>query len=333
MELKVQQEYELMDINKDHLSIKKNYYRSGKSKWKKDLHYNREMLLMCFPVIIKTIIFSYLPMVGIIIAFKDYSPMDGIFGSKWIGLKNFEFFFKSSSAWTVLRNTLGLNALGIVLSTIVNLMLAFLLYEISKKIVLKIYQTLLFIPYFFSWVIVGLVLTVFLSPTNGALTKLLLAFTGNDINFYTKPIYWVIILPLVYIWKGAGFGSLIYYSVLMSIDNEIFEAAEIDGANNLQRIRYISMPFLKPMICVLSIMAVGGIIRADFGLFYFVPRNLSQLFPVTNVIDTFVYRALAENGDFGMSSAVSVFQSVVAFFMVVGTNQIVRMVNKDYSLY
>jgi putative aldouronate transport system permease protein len=272
-------------------------------------------------------------MVGIIIAFKDYSPVDGIFGSKWVGLKNFEFFFRSSSAWTVLRNTIGLNTMGIVLSTIVNLVLAFLLYEISKKVLLKIYQTLLFIPYFFSWVIVGLILTVFLSPTNGVLTKLLLALTGNDINFYTQPIYWVVILPLIYIWKGAGFGSLIYYSVLMSIDNEIFEAAEIDGANKLERIRYISIPFLKPMICVLSIMAVGGIIRADFGLFYFVPRNLSQLFPVTNVIDTFVYRALAENGDFGMSSAVSVFQSIVAFFMVVGTNQIVRMVNKDYSLY
>lgn len=294
---------------------------------------NKSLLAMCLPAIIKTIIFAYLPMVGLIIAFKNYTPKLGIFGSEWNGFANFEFFFKSNTAWDVIRNTIGLNFLNIILSTVVNVCLALFLYEVTSRRCLKVYQTVLFIPYFFSWVLVGLMLTVLLSSTSGVLTNAIYALSGEKINFYTQPNYWIAILPIINTWKGAGFGSIIYYSCLMNIDRELFEAAEIDGATKLQRIWNICIPFLKPMICVLTIMAIGGIVRADFGLFYFVPRNQAQLYPVTDVIDTYVYRALAENGDFGMSTAIGLIQSVLGFILVLGSNKIANMFDRDYALF
>lgn len=299
----------------------------------KHLKQNREMLLMTLPAVVKTLIFSYLPMFGVIIAFKNYIPARGIFGSVWNGLDNFKFFFASQTAWQILRNTLGLNLIGIFLGLVVNVVLALFLYEITRRFLLKIYQTILFIPWFFSWVLVGLMFTSLLNPNSGLLTALIKAVTGTEVNFYAQPVYWVVILPLVSVWKNAGFGSLVYYSVLMSIDSELFEAAEIDGATKWQRMRFISVPFLIPMICVMTILAFGGIIRSDFGLFYFVPQNQTQLYPVTDVIDTYVYRALAINGSFGMSAAIGLFQSVVGFVLVLITNKAAKSVDRDYSLF
>ncbi|NBC72604.1 ABC transporter permease subunit [Paenibacillus sacheonensis] len=304
--------------------------RSGRFK---HLKQNGEMLLMTLPALLKIFIFSYIPIVGVIIAFKRFVPSKGIFHSPWNGLDNFEFFFKSQAAWTVLRNTIGLNLLMILIGTVVNVALAFLLYEVVNRTRLKAYQTVLFIPYFFSWVLVGLMLTSLLSPTSGLLTDLLHRVFGMEINFYANPSSWIWILTVVSVWKGAGFGSLIYYSVLMNIDRELFEAAEIDGASRLQTIWRVMLPFLIPMISVLTILALGNIIRADFGLFYFVPQNQSQLYPVTDVIDTYVYRALAKNGDFSMSAAIGLFQSVVGLVLILCTNKVAKSVNKDYSLF
>lgn len=299
----------------------------------KHIKEDRELLLMTLPAVIKIFIFSYIPIFGIIIAFEDYIPAQGVFGSPLVGFKNFEFFFKSNSALTILRNTIGINVLNIVLATVANVLFALLLYEIASHVLLKIYQTVMFIPYFFSWVLVGLMMTALLGPTSGFLTNLIAHISGNHIDFYSQPWYWVIILPLVHVWKGVGFGSLIYYSVLMSIDKELFEAARIDGATKMQTIWNISLPFLMPMISVMTILAVGSIIRADFGLFYFVPQNVPSLYPVTDVIDTYVFRALAQNGDFTMSSAVGVFQSVVGFVLVIVTNKVAKKYNEDYALF
>ena len=176
-------------------------------------------------------------------------------------------------------------------------------------------------------------MTALLQPTNGLLTTIIRNITGREVSFYTEPNYWIGILPLVHVWKGVGFGSLIYYAVLMNIDNDLFEAARMDGATKMQTIWHISLPCLIPMICVLNLLAVGNIIRADFGLFYFVPRNIPQLYPVTDVIDTYIFRALTVNGDFSMSAAVGVFQSVVGFVLILTANKIVRSVNRDYSLF
>lgn len=306
---------------------------ASKSLLQKDLKQNGQMLLMTLPALVKIFIFSYLPIAGVILAFKQFVPSKGIWHSPWNGFDNFEFFFKSETAWTLLRNTIGLNLLGIAASTIANVVLAFLLYEIVSRTRLKIYQTVLFIPYFFSWVLVGLMLTSLLSPTSGLLTDLIHRVFGYEINFYAHPSSWVWILTIVFVWKGAGFGSLIYYSVLLNIDKELFEAAEIDGASRLQTIVRIMLPFLIPMICVLTILALGNIIRADFGLFYFVPQNQPQLYPVTDVIDTYVYRALAGDGDFSVSAAIGLFQSVVGLVLILATNKAAKSINKDYSLF
>ena len=294
---------------------------------------DRQMIMMSLPAIIKIFIFSYLPMFGIIMAFKDYVPIKGILGSPWNGLDNFAFFFKSSSAWLVLRNTIGLNALLIVVELAAGVIFALMLYEVTSRKLLKVYQSVMFFPYFFSWVLVGLMLTTLLNPTSGMLTRLIHTFTGHELDFYGTPWYWTLILPLVGIWKGAGFNSLIYYAALMSIDKDLFEAAEIDGATRVQSIRHISLPFLMPMMAMLTILAIGRILHADFGLFYFVPRNVSVLYPVTDVLDTYVFRALSVNGEFAMSAAVGVFQSVVGFFLILGTNSVARKYNKDYGLF
>ncbi|WP_127579099.1 ABC transporter permease [Paenibacillus koleovorans] len=299
----------------------------------KHIKEDRHLIFMSLPAIIKIFIFSYLPMFGIVIAFKDYVPIKGILGSEWNGFTNFEFFFKSINAWKILRNTIGLNAILIVTELLASVFFALMLYEITSKKALKVYQSVMFFPYFFSWVLVGLMLTTLLNPSTGMLSVLIKQVTGHEVAFYSEPWYWLIILPLVGIWKGTGFGSLIYYSALMSIEREQFEAAEIDGASKLQSIRHISLPFLMPMIVMLSILSIGHILNADFGLFYFVPRNVSMLYPVTDVLDTYVFRALTVHGDFGMSAAVGVFQSVVGFLLIIGTNQLAKRFNKEYGLF
>lgn len=304
-----------------------------KNRTLRHLKEDRHLLLMCLPAVIKIFIFSYLPMFGVIMAFKDYIPVKGILGSPWSGLKNFEFFFKSVDAWTILRNTIGLNFILIVVELLASVFFALLLYEITNRKLLKVYQSVMFFPYFFSWVLVGLMLTTILNPSTGMLTKLIADLTGKEVAFYSEPIYWLIILPLVGIWKGTGFSSLIYYSGLMSIDKELFEAAEIDGATKVQSIRHISLPFLMPMIVMLTILAIGKILHADFGLFYFVPRNVTVLYPVTDVLDTYVFRALSVNGDFGMSAAVGLFQAIVGFILIIGTNKLSKMYNREYGLF
>ncbi|MFD2329875.1 ABC transporter permease [Cohnella sp. GCM10020058] len=302
-------------------------------KKRKPVARNGQLILMSLPAIIKIFIFSYLPMIGIVMAFKDYVPVKGIAGSAWNGFDNFRFFFQSADAWRILRNTLGLNAMLIVVELIAGVFFALLLYEVTAKKMLKVYQSVMFFPYFFSWVLVGLMLTTLLNPSTGMLTTLIRELTGYEVAFYSKAWYWIIILPLVAIWKGTGFGSLIYYSALMSIDKELFEAAEIDGASRTQSIRHISIPFLLPVMMMLTILAIGQIMRADFGLFYFVPRNVSALYPVTDVLDTYVFRALTVNGDFAMSAAVGVFQSLVGLVLILGTNRMAKLFNREYGLF
>lgn len=297
----------------------------------KHIKEDRQLIVMCVPAILKIFIFSYLPMFGIIVAFKNYYPSKGILGSPWNGLDNFKFFFRSGDLWRLIRNTIGMNFILIITGLIASVVFALLLYEITSRTMLKLYQSIMFFPYFFSWVVAGMLLGTLISPS-GLLTTLATAVSGNDINFYQEPYYWIIILPLVNIWKGTGFGSLIYYAVLMSIDQELFDAAKIDGATKLQTVRYISLPFLMPMMVVMTILAIGGIVRSDFGLFYFIPKNMSLLYPVTDVIDTYVYRAVS-NGNFTMSAAVGLLQSVVGFIMIMLTNRLAKSYDKDYGLF
>ena len=293
---------------------------------------DRQLFTMCIPAIIKLFIFSYLPMVGIIMAFQNFMPRKGIWGSEFVGLDNFKFFFKSNDWVRITSNTIIMNLIFIATGLVFSILIALLMYEITSKAYLKVMQTMMFFPYFISWTLVGLILLMFLN-SNGIITVAFKSITGESINFYSNPDCWKLILTIVNIWKGAGISAIIYYANMMSIDKEYYEAAKIDGANKFQEAWYITLPQIKTMVIVLTVMAMGNIIRADFGIFYFVPRNSAMLYSATDVIDTYVYRAVSQLGDFSMASAVGLFQSVIGFFLIIITNTIVRKVNKNAALF
>ena len=279
---------------------------------------NLQLLSMALPTILLLAVFNYAPMFGLVLAFKDYKVTDGIFGSPWAGFKNFEFFLKSQDAWRITRNTLGLNFLFIIVGIICGVIFALIMFEVKRARQVKVYQTISILPSFLSWVAVGYIVYALLDPTKGILNQIIEFFGGKGISWYSEPQYWPVILLISKTWQGVGLGSIIYYAALMGVDQELFEAAEIDGANKLQRTWYISLPQLVPIIIIMGLLDVGKIFRADFGLFYNVTRNVGALYPTTDVIDTYVFRALMNQGNIGMSSAVGLFQSVGMFHHIDG---------------
>lgn len=299
----------------------------------KDFRDNAELSVLLIPGIILLIVFAYIPMFGIIIAFKDYRNNLGIFGSKWVGLENFKFFFTSQDAWRIGRNTVGYGLLFIVLGIISAVFVAILLYEIKNRIALKFYQTSMILPHFLSWVIVGYITYILLEPNMGVLNRMIKALGGEGLQWYSEPKYWVFILPIVNLWKNIGLKCIMYYAALMGIDEQLFEAAEIDGASRFKQIIYITIPSLVPLMTILTILDVGHIIKGDFGLFYTIPRDVGLLYPTTDIIDTYVYRGLRTGDDIGITTAVGLFQSVVGLIMVVGTNLIVKKISPENSLF
>lgn len=293
---------------------------------------NQELFVMSLPAILYKLIFNYLPMLGLVIAFKQYRYDLGIWGSEWIGLKNFEFFFKSDNAFTVTRNTILYNMSFILLTLVFALTFAILLNEIPRKWI-KLHQTTLFLPYFLSWVVVGYIVFGFLDHKNGFMNVMLQSLGDQPIKWYEQAKYWPFIIILTQIWKGVGFSTLIYYAGILSIDSSYYEAAKIDGASKWQMIRKITIPLLTPLIVILLIVAIGNIFRADFGLFYFIPNDTSFLYNATDVIDTFVYRSLRVVGDVGMSTAIGLYQSVVGFILVLLSNWIIKKINSDNALW
>lgn len=304
-----------------------------KSKRHSYLRDDLTLLAMAIPAIAIVSIFSYMPMYGIILAFKNYSVKLGINGSPWNGLSNFEFFFKSNDLYRVLRNTLGLNFMFIIVGMIANISFALMMFEVKKAREVKFYQTVAILPTFISWVAASFMIYGLLDNKKGMINQLIMSLGGEAIKFYSKPELWPLILLLVTLWHSVGYGSIIYYACLMGTDNNLFEAAELDGANKLQRIRYVSIPQLIPIVTLKLIMSVGGIFRSDFGLFYNVTRNLGTLYKTTDVIDTYVYRALMEQGSVGLSSAVGLFQSVVCLVCILLTNKIVKTITPENALF
>lgn len=300
---------------------------------RRDMQTNLTLLTMALPGIVLLLIFAYLPMVGLLIAFKDYRFADGILGSAWVGFDNFRFLFGTDTAWRITRNTLLMNVAFIAVNTTVSLIVAMLLNEVFQSRMAKYYQTLLFFPYFISWVIASYFVFAFLNSQGGILNGWLQRLGVDPITWYRSPEQWPLILILAHLWNGVGFGSIIYLAGILGIDPMLFEAARIDGASKWQQIRYITLPMLLPLIIILTLLAIGRIFNADFGLFYFLPRDTPMLYPTTDVIDTFVYRSLVQLGDISMAAAAGFYQSVVGFLMVVAANWIVRRINEDYSLY
>lgn len=303
------------------------------SRFAKNFRKNLPLTVMALPALIVMFLFRYLPMAGLLLAFKRFSVRKGIFGSDWVAFKNFEFLFKTSDAWVITRNTICYNALFILLDLVLAVAMAIGLSELLHKRRAKIYQTIFMAPYFLSWVVVSFMMFSLLSVDNGLFNHLLAYFGFEGVNWYAEPGKWPFILTICQMWKTIGYSTVMYISTLTGISNDYYEAAIIDGATKWQQIRRITLPCLKPMMIVLTILAIGRIFYADFGLFFQLPRDSGPLYPVTQVIDTYVYRALKETGNVGMAAAASLYQSVVGFVLVVAANLAVRRIEPDSALF
>lgn len=292
------------------------------------------LYLMVLPGALYLIINNYIPMAGLIIAFKRINWNKGIMGSDWVGFSNFEYLFKTKEAWVITRNTLFYNFAFIILGTVMAITVAILLNEIKLKFLKKTYQTVILLPYLISMVVVSYLVFALLSQENGFINNTILALFGKEgISWYTEPKYWPFILTIVYLWKSFGYSCILYYATLVGIDRGYYEAAVIDGASRWQQICHITLPELTPTIITLTLMSIGKIFYSDFGLFYQVPMDSGPLYDVTNTIDTYVYRGLIRLNDVGMSSAAGFYQSMVGFILVLFANWIVRKINADNALF
>ncbi len=303
-----------------------------KIKWR---HYI-PFYIMFIPGFLYLLINNYIPLYGLQLAFKSFSYKKGISGSGWIGLKNFKFLFATNDAAVMIRNTLLYNVVWIIIGAILGIAVAILFNEITSKFAKRFYQTAILLPYLMSMVVVAYLVYAFLSTDTGLVNNAIIkGLMGQEkgLSWYTKPEYWPFILTFVHQWKQIGFGMLLYLSSLLGIDKSYYEAAMLDGASKWQQIRMITLPLLKPTIIMLVILNLGQVFRSDFGLFYQVPMNQGALYPTTQTIDTYVYRALLVNNNIGMSAAASFLQSVVGFIFIVSANAIVRKADANSSLF
>ena len=292
------------------------------------------LYLMMLPALLYLLINNYIPMAGMVIAFKKLNFAKGIWASPWAGLKNFKFLFASKDAWIITRNTLLYNVAFILVNMVVGIAIAILITEVRNTKLKKIYQSAILLPFLMSMVILSYIVYALLSAENGLVNNSVLPlFHIDPIQWYQKPKYWPAVLIIANCWKGVGYGCLIYIASLIGIDPSFYEAARLDGASKWQEITKITLPSLVPTIITLLLLSIGRIFYSDFGLFYQVPMNSGVLFPTTNVIDTYVYRALIEQGNISMSSAAGVYQSLVGFCVVMLSNWIVRKVDKDQALF
>lgn len=306
----------------------------GMTKKKSSFKTSVSMLLIALPGIVYLIINNYIPMAGLFLAFKDYNFMKGIFGSDWCGFDNFRFLFTTKDAWLMTRNTVLYNIVFIIVGTALAIFLAVLLCELGETISAKVFQSALLLPNLLSWVIVAFVVFALLNADTGFINNSILKPLGlKEISWYTYPKAWPFILVITNLWKGAGYSSIIYMAGISGIDKSLYESAALDGATKIQQIFRITLPMLKPTVITMTMMSIGRMFYSDFGLFYQVPQNSGALFPVTQTIDTYVYRGLMELNDVGMSAAAGFYQSVVGFILVLTANAIVRRLDKDNALF
>ena len=289
---------------------------------------------MMLPGLLYLFINNYMPMAGLVVAFKQVNFSTGIWKSPWAGLKNFEFLFTTDEAMVITRNTILYNLAFIVIGIVLGIFLAVLITEVANKTLKKLYQSAVLVPFLMSIVIVSYIVYAFLGAEHGLLNNSVLPLLGKEpFSWYTQPQYWPFILVFVHTWKGIGYGCLIYISTINGIDKSLYEAAGLDGAGIMKQIRYVTLPCLKGTVITLTLLNIGKIFYADFGLFYQVPMNSGQLYDTTNVIDTYVYRALLQLGNSGMAAAAGFYQSVVGFVLVMISNGIVRKTSSENALF
>ena len=299
----------------------------------RDLRRYAPMLVMLAPAVAFYIIFSYIPMTGIIVAFKEFNYRLGIYGSPWNGLTNYRFFFIGGSAWRVTRNTLLYNLAFIIYGNFMQLLVAISLSEMVHLRFKKVTQSIIFLPYFISWVLVGGFVFDIFNKDYGMWSNFVakLGFARPDI--YSSPESWPLLIVLIQCWKSVGYGSVIYLAAITSIDPSLNEAATIDGANAFQVVRYVTLPCLRPTIITLVLLSIGNIFKGDFQMFYQLTGDNGLLYRTTDVIDTYVTRSLLKNSDYGMAAAAGSYQSVLGFVFIMTFNTIVKKIEPDYALF
>lgn len=292
------------------------------------------LFLLALPGVIALVLFAYLPMSGLILVFKNYNYNGGIFGSPWAGFDNFDFFFSSmDSAIRATRNTVMLNVLYMLTGTFFSVTIAIVLNELRSKWFLKAAQSIMFFPYFISWIVIGAILFSLLDFDRGLLNKLLLAVGLTPVDWYSHPWLFVVILVVSHIWKSAGYGAIIYYAVLQGIDSSYYEAARIDGASRMQLITRITLPMLIPSIILLTLLGIGGMLKGDLSMIMGVTFLNPLLLPTTDIIDVYVYRTAIRSGEFGFASAITLYQSVFGFLLVLIANKLAGWYDKDSKLF
>lgn len=299
----------------------------------KELAKNKVLYLMLLPGLLVLLVNNYLPMFGIVIAFKDYNYAKGFWKSDWVGFNNFEYLFNSKAAFLITRNTILYNVSFIVIAATVAVVLAIIFNELLNRRMSKFYQSVMFLPYFFSWVVISYLVFALLSSDMGFVNKMLIKNGMQPVEWYVDPRFWPLVIILVNTWKWTGYDSIIYLAAIIGFDKSLYEAAAVDGASRFQQITKVMIPMLMPVITILTLIKVGRIFFTDFGLFFNIPRNSGPLYDVTNVIETYVFRALRQTGDIGMASAAGFYQAVVGFIVVLTANYIVRKIDKDSSLF
>ena len=298
-----------------------------------DLQKHWMLWAMAAPAVIALFVFNYLPMAGLVMAFQRLDLKKGIFTSPFVGFKNFEFLFSTTDAWVITRNTILYNLIFIVLNLLCSVGLAVIMSELTCRFYSKVLQTVFIMPQFLSMVVVATIVSAFLSPTKGFVNTFLIEHGFSRVNWYSERGVWPFLLVLVYLWKNVGYSAVVYMAVISGISSEFYEAAALDGASKWQQVKYITIPHLRTIIVIKLIMAIGKIFRADFGLFYTVPRDSGTLYPVTNVLDTYIYRGMSQMNNIGMSTAAGLYQSVVGFILVLVANKIVTKIDPDSAMF
>lgn len=294
---------------------------------------NKPLFVMILPAVVLTVVMAYLPMSGLILAFKNYRFDLGVFGSDWNGIENFRYLFESGTGWLITKNTIVYNLVNLITSQLLAIIIAIFISEINKKFFKKISQSLIFLPYFISWVIVGTFVFAIFNYETGLLNSIIKALGGDPVNVYEMPGIWPVIIACFNSWKWCGYNSVIYIAAIVGVDAEIYEAASVDGANIFQRIRNITLPSIRATIITMLLLNVGRILRGDFEMFYQIVGQNGQLFNATDVIDTYVFRSLLQNSNLGMSAAASLYQSVLCFVIIIVVNRIVKKVDESNALF
>lgn len=298
-----------------------------------ELKRNKALFAMIAPAVIIVLVFSYLPMSGLVLAFKDYRYNLGIFGSKWNGFENFKFLFASGTGWLITKNTILYNLVNLITSQSLAIIIAIILSEMKARKYKKLTQSVIFFPYFISWVIVGTFVYNIFNYETGLMNSLLTGFGMDRVNVYAMPWVWPIIICAFNAWKWCGYNSVVYIAAISGVDGECYEAAEIDGANIFQRIKHITLPAIRPTIITMLLLNVGRILRGDFEMFYQIVGNNGQLFNATDVIDTYVFRSLTTSSNMGMTAAATLYQSVLCFIIIMTVNGVIRKIDADNSLF